>query len=388
MDRRRFLKKVAAGSAIMAAAPAVNAVEKPLAELREAHILPPEKPATNIEQILAVPRTKDSLPGKYPGRVIVAHDAHCVIDDVPQEEAAYKMLADCMLRLTGAKNLRKAWRQFVSPKDRIGLKVNPIGGKLLSTSHALVKSVIRQMEEAGIPKGNIIIWDRRQEDLNTAGFTPENYPGIRISATELIDEKGSFYGADGRLYSEDRIDRNVKLYAETEEEYDAYTMPYMTNQGYDSYLTRIVTEEVDKIINIPILKNAGAAVTLCMKNLAFGSITNTSRLHKQFWHETCAWIPCFPAIRDKVVLNLVDGMIGCFDGGPGANPQFICRYDLIMAGTDPVAVDRIGHDIVIKKRIAEGRQKEDSPKGYIYATLAQSYGLGVADIDRIERIDI
>lgn len=383
MNRRSFLKKAAAGTAIMAAAPAIKAVEGTGVVPQEAG-----KPATNIDEILAIPRTKDSLPGKYPGKVVVAHDENCVVDDIPQEEAAYRMLADSMLELTGVKKLNKAWRQFVGPKDRIGLKVNPIGGKLLTTSHALVKSVIRQLEEAGIPRANITIWDRRWEDLQAVGFTPENYPGIKISATEMMDEKGSFYGPDGKLYGEDRIDRNVKFYAETEMEYDAYTMPYMVNGGKDSFLSKIVTEEVDKIINIPVLKNAGSAVTLCMKNLAFGSITNTARLHQDFWHETCASIPCFPAIRDKVVLNIVDGMIGCFDGGPGANPQFICHYNLLMTGTDPVAVDRIGYDIVVRKRIAEGRQKEESPKGYIFATLAESYGLGVADIDKITRIDI
>lgn len=387
MNRRSFLKTTAAGTAIMAAAPAVKAADK----MAETGLIPqdvPAKPATNIDEILAIPRTKDSLPGRYPGRVVVAHDENCVIDDTPQEEAAYKMLAESMMTLTGATKIKKAWRQFVGPKDRIGLKVNPIGGKILTTSHALVKSVIRQLEESCIPRENITIWDRRWEDLQTVGFTPENYPGIKISATEMMDEKGSFYGPDGKLYGEGRIDRNVKFHAETSMEYDAYTMPYMVNDGYDSYLSKIVTEEVDKIINIPVLKNAGSAVTLCMKNLAFGSITNTARLHQQFWHETCAYIPCFPAIRDKVVLNIVDGMIGCFDGGPGANPQFICHYNLLMTGTDPVAVDRIGHDIVIKKRIEEGRQKADSPKGYIYATLAESYGLGVADIEKITRIDI
>ncbi|MEZ5010490.1 MAG: hypothetical protein R2744_02085 [Bacteroidales bacterium] len=54
-------------------------------------------------------------------------------------------------------------------------------------------------------------------------------------------------------------------------------------------------------------------------------------------------------------------MKGCFNGGPGANPQFFTNYNTILVGTDPVAMDRIAHEIVVKKRIEEGLQKEDNP---------------------------
>lgn len=378
MDRRNFFKIVSASGVALAAAPIAKAVDN-----TSGIIFPTELPDNNIKDIIAIPRTKNSLPGKYPGRVAVVRDEHCVVDDVPSREAAYEMIKKAMLSLTGASSLKKAWRQFVTPKDIIGLKVNPIGGPLLFTSHAVTQSIITQLEEAGIPRKHIVIWDRRGEDLANVGYNSVNYPDIKISSTEYVDEKGSLYDADGKLYGESRIDKDTFFYADVEGEYDAYTMPYMINGGKKSYLTKIVTQEVDKIINVPILKNAGSAVTLCMKNLGFGSISNTGRLHTNFWHQVCAYVPAIPAIRDKVVLNIVDGMRGCFDGGPGANPQFICNYNLIMAGTDPVAVDRIGHDIVIKKRIEEGVQKADNAKGYTFATLAQAIGLGVADIDKI-----
>jgi uncharacterized Fe-S center protein len=52
-------------------------------------------------------------------------------------------------------------------------------------------------------------------------------------------------------------------------------------------------------------------------------------------------------------------------------------------GTDPVAVDRVGYDIVIKKRIEEKVQKEDTPRGRAFLTLAEKMGLGTADMDKI-----
>jgi uncharacterized protein (DUF362 family) len=162
----------------------------------------------------------------------------------------------------------------------------------------------------------------------------------------------------------------------------------MVNGGKNSYFTRIITQDLDKIINIPILKNAGATVTLALKNLAFGAISNTGRLHAQLWNETCAEVCAFTPLRDKVVLNIVDGIKGCFNGGPGANPQFFCNYNTIMASTDPVAVDRIGYDAVLAKRIEEGLQKEGSPRALDFMILAEKLQLGVADREKIDMREI
>ena len=173
-----------------------------------------------------------------------------------------------------------------------------------------------------------------------------------------------------------------------EGEYDAYTMPYMINGGKYSYFTKICTEMVTKIINVPILKNAGTTITGCMKNLAFGSITNTARLHGQMWNDTCASVCAFPPLRDKVVLNILDGMIGCFDGGPAANPQFICPYHSILAGTDPVAVDEVGYRMILEKRLAEGVQKEEKKGARAFLEMAETLGLGIANPEKIDLHEI
>ncbi len=346
-----------------------------------------EPTKTNIADALKYPRNENSMPGKYPGKVVKIDNPESVKDNTPQEEEAYKMLEKGILHLTGEKKLKKAWRQFVGKDEIIGLKVNPVAGKPLSTSHAVTKSIIKQMLEAGIPKENIVIWDRREMQLHEAGFNEENYPGIKIRGTEQQDAEGGFYDKDGILYGEKMIDKDWYYWADCEQEYDAYTLPYMVNSGKYSYFTKICTQEVDKIINVPILKNAGPTVTLCLKNLGYGAITNTGRLHKTLWADTSAEVCAFPPLRDKVVLNIVDGLKGCFDGGPGANPQFICNYNTMLIGTDPVAVDRIGYDIVIAKRIEEGVQEEELPRGRKFMEMAEELELGVADPEKIEVIE-
>ena len=377
--RRRFFKLAALGGLGASIMSPMSSLAKMAGD--------DEKTKTNIADALKHPRNENSMPGKYPGKVVKIHDPESVVDDKPQEEAAYKMLAKGMLMLSGENKLKKAWRQFVGPDEVIGLKVNPVAGKPLSTSHAVTKSIIKQLLEAGIPKENIVIWDRREMQLHETGYTQENYPGIKIRGTEQQDAEGGFYDKDGVLYGEKMIDKDWYYRADCEQEYDAYTLPYMVNSGKYSYFSKICTQEVDKIINVPILKNAGSTVTLCLKNLGYGSITNTGRLHKTLWSDTSAEVCAFPPLRDKVVLNIVDGLRGCYEGGPGANPQFICNYNTMLIGTDPVAVDRIGYDIVIAKRIKEGVQEEESPRGRKFMEMAAELKLGVADPQKINLLE-
>ncbi len=58
---------------------------------------------------------------------------------------------------------------FVGPDDIIGLKVNPVAGKLLSTSLEVTSVIIKQLEESGIPRKNLVIWDRREFQLEEIG---------------------------------------------------------------------------------------------------------------------------------------------------------------------------------------------------------------------------
>ena len=358
--RRNVLKMAAAGS-IAAGLP---------------HILPENLTAqeksktteTNIKDALKHPRNENSMPGKYPGKIVRVTDSNCMVDSKSDYNKVYNMLEKSILSLTGKDDLKEAWGDFVSPGEKIGLKVNPVAGKDLSTDLNLVKAIIAQMKSAGINEKDIIIWDRREFQLHDSGFNAENFPGIKITGTERKDSEGSFYDKDGKLYSESIIDKEWYYYADVNGEYDENTMPYMVNGGKYSYFTKIVTQDVDKIINVPILKNAGASVTLALKNLAFGSISNTARLHKPLWSETCAQVNAFPPLRDKVVLNIVDGLKGCYEGGPGANPQFFHNFNLVLIGTDPVAIDRIGYEIVIKKELKRAyKQKNRQGAGYLWS---------------------
>ncbi len=376
ITRRDFVKT----STAVALAGAIGKFEKVSAQEKQA----PEKPKTNLEDALKYPKTKFSLPGKYPGCVVELQNSKAIIDGKFSYEQISFMIDRAMMLLTEKADNKEAWKTFFSPTDRIGIKVNPVAGKLLSTSHEVVRTIIAELVNIGVPYENIIIWDRREFQLHEAGFTSDNFPAVKIMGTERKDSNGSFYNEDGKLYSEEMIDKDWFYWADVEGTYDKETMPYMVNGGKYSFFSKIVTQYVDKIINVPILKNAGSSLTGCLKNIAYGSITNTARLHKPLWSETCADVPCFPPLRDKLVLNIMDGIRGCYDGGPGAKPEFFEDFNTILLGTDPVAVDRIAYDIVLSKRREKGIQKEIVQSSVNFLLLAEKNGLGASDLKNIE----
>lgn len=385
-SRRKFFGSAAAAAAGLALAPHLGAQEQAKSEKPPAAAPPPVK--TNVDEVRGIPRVAGSMPGKYPGKVVRVATGKTAGEGKIDPAGAREAVRRGMAALTGESDQGKAWGKFVGPKDVVGVKVNPIGGDLLSTRPEVVDAVIEGLMAAGVPKSNIVIWDRRLFQLEEAGFVPERFPGFRILGTEMKGPNGEFYDEKGELWARANIDREALPYvAELEGKYDRDTLPYMINEGRESYFTRIVTETVTKIVNVPVLKNAGATVTCCLKNLSYGALSNTSRLHK-IWMQSVAEPCAFPVLRDKVVLNVVDGLRACYDGGPGANPKFIYDANVMLFGSDPVAVDAVAHDIVVKERMERGVQQVDARGRSAFLELAAGLGLGVAEREKIELIPI
>jgi uncharacterized protein (DUF362 family) len=345
---------------------------------------PPAEVKTNIDEVRSIPRVEGSMPGKYPGKVVRVKTGANPVGEKIDGARVRKEIERGMAELTGEMDMGKAWTRFVGPQDVVGIKVNPIGEAILSTKPEVVDAVIAGLLAAGVGKENIVIWDRRLFQLEEAGFTAARFPGLRILGTEMKGPNGEFYDDKGELWAKDNIDREALPYvADLEMKYNKETLGYMINEGKESYFTKIVTEKVTKIVNVPILKNAGATTTCCLKNLSYGSISNTSRLHK-IWMKSVAEPCAFPVLRDKVVLNIVDGLQACYDGGPGANPKFIYDASVLLLGTDPVAVDAVAHDVIVKERMARGVQQVDAAGRSAFLELAEGLGLGVAARDKIK----
>jgi Domain of unknown function (DUF362) len=340
---------------------------------------------TNIEEIRKIPRTPLSMPGRYPGRVIKVLTGDAAAGGKIDPAKTRRSLDRGLMELTGRATARDAWREFVSPEDRVGIKVNPIAPRL-PTSFELTRAVIDGLRDAGVPLANIAVWDRRQVDLEKAGYDIfSRDPGVDVVSTEIKGPNGDFYDAQGELWSLANVDRETPAYfADIEGSYDRENLPYMVNGGKWSYFSKLVTRRFTKIINLPILKTCQpVGISFAMKNLAYGSLSNTSRLHTVGVNaigEACA----FPCLRDKAVLQIGDALRASYHGGLGGSPKYTWDANLLFIGTDPVAVDLATLDFITGVRIARGVQSIEDPKNRVYLDIAAGLGLGVADRSKLD----
>jgi uncharacterized protein (DUF362 family) len=177
-----------------------------------------------------------------------------------------------------------------------------------------------------------------------------------------------------------------------------------------SNLVRLITERFTKIINVPNMKDHGAAgVTGCLKNIAYGNFSNVARSHSGFKTNTYSFIGTLAGVeplRSRTVLAIMDGLRGVWHGGPFSPSRKFRFYPRqMMFGTDPVAVDRLLLDVIDGKRKAEHATSVwDRSMGHIkrgdgydenpsidrfvrepgHIEYAGKLGLGVYDVEKIQ----
>lgn len=383
MDRRRFLK-IGSGAGLVLGTPTLWAQEAK----KKA---PPPKPKTNVEEALKVARTRFSLPGLFPGRVTEIHHPGVIKDKKIQAEPVFKMFEQGIQMLTG-KNMKESFKLFFSPDDVIGIKVNPVGPGLISTRLEVVDAIISWLKEGGVPAKNIIIWDRIDFMLKDAGFVPERFPGIGIVALQTMDEAAAegktkdnsrWLDKSGKHLSIGNFDKDVYYWADVDGPTD---MPYLNQHvvnGKYSYFGKLLTRTLTKIINVPVFKNTGNGISMATKNMGYGAICNTGRLHKPLFFNVCTEVLAFPAIRDKMVLNITDGLVAQYEGGPMPAPKFTYPYHRLFFATDPFALDMTCHHLIVQKRKEMGIKVNEHPIYTEYLRYAKKLGLGQTDSEKM-----
>ena len=166
-----------------------------------------------------------------------------------------------------------------------------------------------------------------------------------------------------------------------------------------SYVAKFLTKEVNKVINVPVLKHhQSGGVTLALKNIAYGMANNVNRSHQNSTlHCTGVFIPAIvdiPVFRRKVVLHILDGVRGVYHGGPSARPQYIWEHQTMYFATDPVAMDKTGLKVIDEKRVQSGLatvalSKPDAVSIRLncqpeHIEIAAAFGLGEFDDAKIE----
>lgn len=126
----------------------------------------------------------------------------------------------------------------------------------------------------------------------------------------------------------------------------------------------------------------------CIKNYIM--FDNPSDYHD----DSCANLALLwklPAVKDKTKLNILSVLNPQFHGrGPhNFDRRYVWKYNGIIVGTDPVAVDAVGLQLINAKRIdffGVRRELQTSPKHVMMADVR--HGLGTSDLNKIDLIKL
>ena len=295
-----------------------------------------------------------SLPDK-PSRVVICRRQQLFNSGIRPEKSAVKtLLKQSLEAFFDQKNTGRSLNGIFNPGEKIGIKVNCLSGKSMSTHPELAYAVAELLIDSGVQASSIRIWDRKDKDLSGAGYQLNRGRGIKVSGVDT----------------------------------DGYGKTLIAHRSIGSFFARVL-EESDKIINIPVLKDHGiVGVTLGLKNF-FGAIHNPHKYHLNAGDPYIADLYSHSLIRDKVKLTIIDGITAQYEGGPPPMPQWQWNYGGLIVGEDPVAVDWTGLDIIETKRSEMGfKSLEEVGRYPEYLRTAEKLGLGVFKRKRIESITV
>ena len=312
--------------------------------------------------------------------VYKTHDADAIVDYKTNPRTVRAMVDRLVLAVTGQSDLAAAWGSLVAPNDKVGIKISAAGGELFTTHHDIVTAIVDGLVAAGHPRGSIIVWDRSLEGIKGAGYksSEDGFQVKNIAPRDGYDPKATLTAPLlGKLvwgdvdYVSDK-GKSVPL-SDTE------------NTSNVSHFSKILSGEVTKVINVPVMSTSNInGIAGCLYNMTLPNIDNWRRFAQgtPFGAESIAIIYANPVISQKVVLNIMDGLLAEYGGGPSSQPNFALHHATLYASKDPVAVDAIA----LKQLEAWRTKAAFPPIGRLasYVPTATTVGLGNSDSSRIE----
>lgn len=309
-------------------------------------------PLLRAAEALAIPGPPPS-PASAPSRAVVALARREGLLSGGRAIDAAKLadaLGAAVARAAGESNPVDACRKLFSSRDVVGIKVNGMGGKGLSSRPEVAFQLAEWMVAAGVPASRIVVFERTERELKAAGYRLNEGSGVHV------------VGVDGD-------------YEEKVREWGPAA----------SRFARILVEEMTALVNLPVLKDHGfAGISLGMKNW-YGVVHNPNKLHADLCRPFIPHLAGFPLLRDKLRLTVVDGTLAQCHAGPGYNPAWTWPFQGYLATTDAVAADAVGWRIVEERRKELGLPSLAADgRAPLHVVTAGRLGIGVSDRERIE----
>jgi uncharacterized protein (DUF362 family) len=274
-------------------------------------------------------------------------------------ELLTRMIEQGLCKLTSETEPADAIGHFYSPKDKIGLKVNCLAGRMASTHPEMALVVADLLKAIGVKDKNMVIWDRSTRELKEIGFPLNvNGSGPRCFGTD----------AQGVGYSQELI--NYK--------------------HIGSLLSRVMESYANVQLNLPVLKDHSlSGVTCALKNY-FGAVHNPNKYHDDGCDPFIADLNQVPQIREQHRLVVCDALRVQFNGGPSYHPQWAENYGGVIVGDDPVAVDFVGYQIIDRIRREHGLpdlEKAGRKPKHIFTAADADHNLGKASLEEIDLVE-
>jgi len=370
-------------------------------------------------------------------RVVSVAASEMLVETKYNPDAVNRAFEAGMKELTGQKTSADAWASLFGPNDVVGIKINCIGAPKISSSLASINATIAGLKSAGVKENNIIIWDRVDREFQRTGLAiNKGASGVRVMGIspggesilpwvegfdrniyvsyedgtlkkfrELIqqgftkegthrdifnsvtwlwtlcsqgNEKAKKYESEiRRLYMDYEDREGIKRIAE--EVADEFNDVSIEDEE-KSFLANLVTKDITKLINIAVLKhNEDSGVTWATKNIALGVTTNKVRFHIDYCTRAIPDILAMPCLKNKMVLHIGEAAKISTVSVAGAQ---IALDNRIFFSRDPVAMDRIGLDILEEKRKEQRLESIRSISTHVAACAAK--GLGTDDLSKID----
>jgi len=282
--------------------------------------------------------------------IYVSQDPNAVVL-LEENPVVTRHMVDRVVRAaTGQADTASAWRTLVEPTDRVGIKIAAAGGHYFASHHGIVDAILAGLEEAGVPRNHVVVWDREADDLRAAGYTADHgYQLASIPPSKGYDRSAQFSAPIlGKLIWGDTLfaEKQGKLgkrFSESDQ------------LSSSSFLANVLSKGVTKVINVPVLSDeAGCGVAGAIYNMTVPNLDNWRRFVQTEGDGGSGLLDIYAdeRIGGKVVLTIMDALLAQYAGGPRFNANYAYPYRTIYASKDALALDANAF------RLIEGWRKE------------------------------
>jgi len=259
----------------------------------------------------------------------------------PDPAVVLQILDTGLAALTDLADTLSVWRTLFDPDETVLLKVNCFssGGP---TQPAVAYAVAQRLQDAGLRPERVLIFDWSDDDLAAAGYTlNDGGPGVQCRGSRGIGSPVHLSQGQVHLYTE--------------------------------------PETCDAIVNLPTPKqHEMAGISVALKN-HYGSIDDPGALHSDWCDPAIAELNAHPVLRDKT--RLIVGAALRITTDDWENPQ---REDALLLSFDPVALDTVSRDLLVRRRQELGLGTGYLIEGARHLHTAQELGLGATDLGLID----